>query len=464
MRASIFVTDDDEVVRSSITRRLSRGQHDIRSFDSGEALLEGLNNDIPDILLLDLKMPGMTGLETLKHVRSKAPQTLVILLTAYGTIEDAVEAMRLGAYDFLIKSIDLSGVGPVVERSIDYLTLRRRVSFETQGSAGRYALKDLIANSPSMRGLVSQVQELRQNAKTTVLLQGETGTGKEFIARVLHHNGPRQEAPFVGVNCTAIPRELFESELFGYERGAFTGANQRKPGLFEQAEGGTLFLDEIGDLDPAMQGKLLRVLQERSFKRLGGQKDIEVDLRLIAATNRDLRKEVSQGSFREDLYFRLNVVVLELPPLRQRHEDIIPLCLQALVQHGKELSKTIVSIDSDAQALLERYAYPGNIRELQNIIERAVIFCHSQTVMPHDLPRELHELAKNPVVSEVRGEEQVVRMEMTVGQQTLADIESALIEEVLRLSGYNKSLAAKRLGLTRFALDRRLKKLPDTKS
>ncbi len=464
MRASIFVTDDDEVVRSSITRRLSRGQHDIRSFDSGEALLEGLNNDIPDILLLDLKMPGMTGLETLKHVRSKAPQTLVILLTAYGTIEDAVEAMKLGAYDFLIKSIDLSGVVPVVERSLAYLTLRRRVSFEAQGSAGRYALKDLIANSPSMRGLVSQVQELSQNAKTTVLLQGETGTGKEFIARVLHHNGPRQEAPFVGVNCTAIPRELFESELFGYERGAFTGANQRKPGLFEQAEGGTLFLDEIGDLDPAMQGKLLRVLQERSFKRLGGQKDIEVDFRLIAATNRDLRKEVSQGSFREDLYFRLHVVVLELPPLRQRHEDIIPLCLQALVKHGKELSKNIMSIDPDAQALLERYAYPGNIRELQNIIERAVIFCPSQTIMPQDLPRELHELPKNPVVSEVRGKEQVVRMEMTVGQQTLADIESALIEEVLRLSGHNKSLAAKRLGLTRFALDRRLKKLPDTKS
>jgi len=312
-----------------------------------------------------------------------------------------------------------------------------------------------------MRGLVSQVQELSQNAKTTVLLQGETGTGKEFIARMLHHNGPRNDCPFVGVNCTAIPRELFESELFGYERGAFTGAHQRKPGLFEQAEGGTLFLDEIGDLDPAMQGKLLRVLQERSFKRLGGQKDIEVDFRLIASTNRDLRKDVSQGSFREDLYFRLNVVALELPPLRQRHEDIIPLCLQALDKHAKELSKHITSIDPEAQDLLERYAYPGNIRELQNIIERAVIFCHSQTVMPQNLPRELHELATKPVVSEVRGEEQVVRMEMTVGQQTLAEIEFALIEEVLHLSGNNKSMAAKSLGLTRFALDRRLKKLPD---
>jgi len=461
MRASIFVTDDDEVVRSSITRRLAKGQHDVRGFDSGEALLEGLNNDIPDILLLDLKMPGMTGLETLKHVQSKAPKTLVILLTAYGTIEDAVEAMRLGAYDFLIKSVDLSDVDLVVERAIDYLTLRRRVSFETQGHAGRYALKGLIANSPSMRGLVAQVQELSRNAKTTVLLQGETGTGKEFIARVLHHNGPRKDSPFVGVNCTAIPQELFESELFGHERGAFTGAHQRKPGLFEQAEGGTLFLDEIVDLDPAMQGKFLRVLQERSFKRLGGQKDIEVDFRLIAATNRDVRKEIRQGSFREDLYFRLNVVALELPPLRQRQEDIIPLCLQALDKHGKELNKHITSIEPDAQALLERYAYPGNIRELQNIIERAVIFCRGQTLMPQDLSRELHELTQKPVVSDVRGEEQVIRMEMTVGQQTLADIESALIEEVLRLSGYNKSLAAKSLGLTRFALDRRLKKMSD---
>ncbi len=461
MRASIFVTDDDEVVRSSITRRLTRDQHDVRSFDSGEALLEGLDHDIPDMILLDLKMSGMTGIETLKHIRPKAPQTLVILLTAYGTIEDAVEAMRLGAYDFLIKSVDLSGVGPVVERAIDYLTLRRRVSFESQDRAGRYALKDLIANSPGMRGLVAQVQELSQNAKTTVLLQGETGTGKEFIARVLHHNGPRQDAPFVGVNCTAIPQELFESELFGYERGAFTGAAQRKPGLCEQAEGGTLFLDEIGDLNHSMQAKLLRVLQERSFKRLGGQEDITVDFRLIAATHRELKKEVSQGAFREDLFFRLNVVSLDLPPLRKRVEDIYPLSLHCLFHHSRDINKDIGEIDTGARALLERYAYPGNIRELENIIERAVIFCHGKTLTSGDLPRELHGETKKVISSTTQNDEPILRLEMALGQQTLAETEFTIIEEVMKLCGQNKTLAAQKLGLTRFALDRRLKKISD---
>ncbi len=461
MHASIFVTDDDEVVRSSITRRLARGGHEVRSFDSGEALLAGLDDDVPDIILLDLKMSGMTGLETLKHIRPKAPQTLVVLLTAYGTIEDAVEAMRLGAYDFLIKSVDLSGVGPVVERAIDYLTLRRRVSFESQGSAGRYALKDLIAGSPGMRELVAQVRELSENAKATVLLQGETGTGKEFIARVLHHNGPRSDAPFVGVNCTAIPQELFESELFGYERGAFTGAAQRKPGLCEQAEGGTLFLDEIGDLNPSMQAKLLRVLQERSFKRLGGQDDITVDFRLIAATNRDLKKEVDQGAFREDLFFRLNVVSLELPPLRQRVDDIYPLSLRCLIHHSRELNKDISQIDPEARALLERYTYPGNIRELENIIERAVIFCRGKTLTPGDLPRELNEEPKKIVSSATQTGEPVLRLEMILGQQTLAETEFAIIEEVMKLCEQNKSLAAQKLGLTRFALDRRLKKIAD---
>ena len=462
MRATIFVTDDDEVVRQAISRRLAKRHQDIRSFDSGEALLVALDSDLPDIILLDLKMTGMSGLETLKHVRSKTQQTLVILLTAYGTVEDAVEAMRLGAYDFLIKSVDLSGVEPVIERALEYLTLRRRIDFETQDRPGRYALQNLVSNSPSMRELVGQIQEMAQNHKTTVLLFGETGTGKEFVARVLHHNGPRAKGPFVGVNCTAIPQELFESELFGYERGAFTGAHQRKPGLCEQAEGGTLFLDEIGDLNPTMQAKLLRVLQERSFKRLGGRQDIDVDFRLIAATNRDLRKEVAQGAFREDLFFRLHVVSLDLPPLRNRIEDIIPLSLQTLVRHSKDLGKDVAAIDPEAQELLERYPYPGNIRELENIIERAVIFCRGQSLTSGDLPREVQEVAHSAVNVVTQGDQPMVRIEMKLGEHTLGDIENTLIEEVMRVSDFNKSLAAKHLGITRFALDRRLKKQSDS--
>ena len=461
MRAKIFVTDDDKAVRSAIIRRLARQYEGIRDFDSGEALLDGLEPDYPDIVLLDLKMSGMTGLQTLQQILTRAPQTLVIILTAYGTVEDAVEAMKIGAYDFIIKSVDLDGVEPVVSRALEYLSLKRRVAFESQSVTGRYSLQNLIANSLSMKELVRQIEELVGNDRTTVLLQGETGTGKEFMARILHHNGPRRSGPFVGVNCTAIPRELFESELFGYERGAFTGATQRKPGLFEQAEDGTLFLDEIGDLDPSMQGKLLRVLQERSCKRLGGREEFDVDFRLIAATNRNLRKGVNQGTFREDLFFRLNVVALDMPPLRQRREDIMPLCREALIKHSRDCNKEINEIDPEAQVLMERYSYPGNIRELQNIIERAVIFCRSQRLMPKDLPRELREQTQKAIVSEVRGDDQIVHVEVTVGQQTLGDIESALIEEVMRLSGNVKSLAAKSLGLTRFALDRRLKKIPE---
>lgn len=458
MRATIFVTDDDEAIRSSIARRLTRRQHIVRTFESGETLLDALDHETPDIILLDLKMPGLNGLETLKGIRPKAPHTLVILLTAYGTVEDAVEAMKLGAYDFLIKSVDLAAVDPVVNRALEYLKLQRRVAFEMEGAAGRYAIHNLIADSPRMRALVAQVQELAQNPKTTVLLEGETGTGKEFIARVLHHNGPRCNGPFVGVNCTAIPHELFESEFFGYERGAFTGAFQRKPGFCEQADGGTLFLDEIGDLDLSMQAKLLRVLQERSIKRLGGREDIEVDFRLIAATNRELRKEVQQGRFREDLFFRLNVVSLQLPPLRQRTEDIIPLCLRALLNHSQAFGKTITDIDAEARTLLERYPYPGNIRELENIIERAVIFCKGNTVTAGDLPQEIREAPITPVTALGKDLEPIIRIEMALGQYTLEEIEHAVIEEALRIAHYNKSQAAKLLGMTRFALDRRLKK------
>ncbi|MEX2492915.1 MAG: sigma-54 dependent transcriptional regulator [Nitrospirales bacterium] len=462
MRATIFVTDDDEVVRQSISRRLARRHHDIRSFESGEALLAALDHDVPDIIFLDLKMTGLSGLETLKQIQSKTHQALVILLTAYGTVENAVEAMRLGAYDFLIKSVDLSGIEPVVDRALDYLTLRRRVDFETQDRPGRFSMQNVVSRSPSMKELVGQIQEMAQNLKTTVLLFGETGTGKEFVARVLHHNGPRAQGPFVGVNCTAIPQELFESELFGYERGAFTGAHQRKPGLCEQAEGGSLFLDEIGDLNPTMQAKLLRVLQERSFKRLGGRQEIDVDFRLIAATNRDLRKDVEHGTFREDLFFRLNVVSLDLPPLRKRVEDILPLSLQTLARHSKDLGKDVTAIDPDARQLLERYSYPGNIRELENIIERAVIFCRGQTLSRGDLPREVQEISHSVVNVITQGDEPLVRIEMRLGEHTLGDIENTLIEEVMRVSDFNKSLAAKHLGITRFALDRRLKKQSDS--
>ncbi len=459
MKAHIFVADDEPAIRSSLVKRLSRRHHRVTAFESGEALIKGLDQDVPDLILLDIKMPGLSGLETLKACRAKAPYSLVIMLTAYGTVQDAVEAMKLGAYDFVIKSVDLEELEQVLDRALELMMLRRRMTYQNERDMDEYALDHLIAHSGAMQSLLPQIREVALNARSSVLLLGETGTGKEFIARVLHHNGSRAAAPFIGVNCTAIPRDLFESELFGYERGAFTGAHQRKLGLLDRAEGGTLFLDEIGDLDLAMQAKLLRVLQERSFRRLGGNTDIAVDFRLIAATNRDLKKDITAGTFREDLFFRLNVVTLELPPLRKRTDDILPLCMKSMLHYGKEFGKDVTEIDPEAASLLQRYHYPGNIRELQNIIERAMIFCHGRTLTAAYLPRELQDEAKSTATTVVANDGPLIRVEMEVGKQTLAEVEDSIIEEALRLADYNKSLAAKQLGLTRFALDRRLKKM-----
>ena len=461
MRAVVFVTDDEPAIRAAIVKRLTRQGHRAVGYESAEALLVALEHDLPDLVLLDLKMPGLSGIEALKQVRQLTPNTMVIMLTAYGTVQDAVEAMKLGAYDFLIKSVDLVGIDPVITRALDVLSLRRRLESEHTHQNSQYHLRNLEAHSHVMKQLLEQVREVAENPKSSVMLLGETGTGKEFFARVIHHNGLRAAGPFIGVNCTAIPKDLFESELFGFERGAFTGANQRKFGLLEKAEGGTLFLDEIGDLDQSMQAKLLRVIQERSFRRLGGTDDIGVDFRLITATNRDLKKEVGLGSFREDLYFRLNVVAFELPPLRKRVEDILPLCQRAIVRFAQEFGKEVPDLDSEARMMLERYHYPGNIRELQNILERALIFCQGRTLTPNYLPIELRESARHVAVATGTGLDPLVRVEMKIGQQTLADIERAIIDEVLRLTDYNKTLAAKHLGLTRFALDRRLKKAND---
>ena len=461
MRAVVFVADDEQAIRAAIVKRLMKLGHHAVGYESGETLAESLQHNLPDLVLLDLIMPGINGIETLKQVRQLAPSAMVIMLTAYGTVQDAVEAMKLGAYDFLIKTVDIEGVDGVVARAVEVLKISRRLESEVGDQTNRYRLNNVEAHSRAMKQLLEQVREVAVNPKPTVMLLGETGTGKEFLARVIHHNGPRASGPFVGVNCTAIPKDLFESELFGYERGAFTGASQRKLGLMEKAEGGTLFLDEIGDLDLTMQAKLLRVIQERSFRRLGGTDDLGVDFRLITATNREIKKEVERGAFREDLYFRLNVVAFEIPPLRKRGEDVLPLCRRALVRFAQEFGKPVPELDSEACALLERYHYPGNIRELENILERAMIFCSGQIVTANYLPRELHDHIGRTTMSVTHGTERVIHIEMQVGKHTLQQIEESIIEETLRLADYNKSLAAKQLGLTRFSLDRRLKKLTD---
>lgn len=386
MQASIFVVDDQAAFRNVLVKLLSRMQHRIRSFQSGEELLVAVEEDVPDLILLDLKMPGMSGIEVLQALRPKGCDALIILLTAYGTVEDAVEAMKLGAFDFLIKTVDLENLEPVINRALEYILLRRRVSYNNEHEANQYQLSNLIAHSQTMRALLIQLREVAQNPNVPILLMGETGAGKEFLARVIHHNSVRTKGPFVKINCTTLSPMRFERDLFGYERGAFAGAERRKLGLLDQAETGTLFLDEIGDLDLAMQGKLIGIVQDRMFRRLGGVEDISGDFRVIASSYRDLKMEVSAGRFREDLFFRLNAVQFVVPPIRNRTEDVIPLAKLFMMRYGLEMGKEVTDIDPKAVATLQHYSFPGNVRELQNIIERAMMLCMGKTLTSSDLP------------------------------------------------------------------------------
>lgn len=386
MQASIFVVDDQPAFRRALEKLLSRMQHRVQTFESGNDLLSAVEEDPPDLILLDLKMPGMSGIETLEALHSKSCDALVVLLTAYGTVEDAVEAMKLGAFDFLIKTVDLESLEPVVNRALEHVWLKRRVAYDNEHEAEQYTMDNLVALSPAMKALLIQVREVAKNPTVPILVMGETGSGKEFLARVIHHAGGRAKGPFVKISCTSLSPMRFERDLFGYERGAFAGAERRKLGLLDQAETGTLFLDEIGDLDNTMQGKLIGVIQDRTFRRLGGTEDISGDYRVIASSYRNLKEDVALGRFREDLFFRLNAMPLIVPPIRNRIEDILPLAQRFMMKYGLELGKDVTDIDSKAVATLQRYAFPGNVRELQNIIERAMMLCVGRTLTNGDFP------------------------------------------------------------------------------
>ena len=386
MQASIFVTDDESAIRKAIVKRLSKRQHQVRGFQSGQELLAALEQEQPDLILLDLKMPGMSGIDVLKHLRTKARDAVVIILTAYGTVEDAVEAMKLDAYDFLIKTVDLQSVEPVVDRAVEYLALRRQVAYQAEHDAAPYAWSGLVASSPAMAGLLIRMRQVVQDPTLPVLLAGEMGTGKEYLAQVIHHNSVGTKGPFVGINCTALSPEQFEREMLGYERGAFDGIDERKRGFLERAETGTVFLDEIGNLNLAAQSQLLQMLQHRSFRRLGGTEDLAMNVRIIVATNRNLKEEVSQGRFREDLFLHLTASTFVVPSLRDRLEDLLPLTKQFMVKFGVKLGKEGIEIDPDAIASLKQYPFPGNVRELQNVIERGMMLCKGKILRANDLP------------------------------------------------------------------------------
>ena len=464
MSWQLLLVEDEASVREAFALRLSDHGYIVQTASSGEESLGLLRTSEPDILVLDLVMPNLSGLDVLARVKQISPHLLVILITARGTVKDAVEATKLGAFDFVAKSIDMEDLLHALTRATQLLTLQRHVHVQSEQDADRYAIDRVIAKSPATRAFMTQVRELASNDRVTVLLQGETGTGKQYVGRVIHHNSPRAHKPCIEVDCPSIPRELFESELFGHEKGSFTGAVGRKTGLIQLAEGGTLMFDEIGDLPLPLQAKLLRVIDERALRRVGGSATIPVDVRFMAATNRNLKDAVAKGEFREDLYFRLNVVTLVIPPLRERPDDILPLAKQFLTRSALSLRKPVHALGASAETLLQRYHFPGNVRELSNLMERAVLFCPDETLEAGHFPADVRETPVHPVADAARPESMGsaaipadhIQLAFRLGDP-LADLEDRIITAVLQRSNGNKSLAAKYLGITRWKLDRRRK-------
>src|SRR5215203_553032 len=380
----ILVADDHVSLRRGIVRALTDAQHDVDEAANGNIAIEKLHEGSYDVVLSDLKMGGSDGMDVLRTAKAMHPSTAVILMTAFGSIHTAVEAMKVGAFDFVQKPFEIEEMELKVDKAIAHRRLKHEIEYLRHTQQDIYDFDRIVGASGALQRVLDIVKKVAKS-NTTVLIRGETGTGKELIAGATHHNSLRNNRNFVKVNCAALQENLLESELFGHEKGAFTGADKQRIGRFEQADGGTLFLDEIGDMSANTQAKILRVLQEHEFERLGGTRTLRVDVRLIAATNRDLPAMVQAGQFREDLYYRLNVVSIEMPPLRERKDDIVPLAMSFIRRFAGELKKKIDGLEPEAQKLLMRYNWPGNIRELENTIERAILLADGTHITTEDL-------------------------------------------------------------------------------
>jgi DNA-binding NtrC family response regulator len=444
---TILIVEDEAKMRRLLELNLGEDGFTTLSAGDAESGLKLLRENSVDLVVTDLKLPGMNGLEFLQAIKRQNAALPVVVMTAFGTVETAVEAMKAGASDYVLKPFSLSEMRMVIRKELDVRDLREENRSLREALGKRYAHPNVVARSVKMQEVLATVERVAPT-NSTVLLGGESGVGKDLIARAIHEKSRRASGPFIKINSTAIPENLLESELFGYEKGAFTGANASKPGKFELADKGTLFLDEIGDVPPAIQVKLLRVLQEREFERLGGTRTVKVDVRLIAATNRDLREALEQGTFREDLYYRLNVVPIDIAPLRQRKEDIPDLVNLFVSRFAGDSGKQVKSISPDAMQILVNYHWPGNVRELQNIIERACALAKGTVIEPEDIHLDVRPAKAASGASGFLPE-----------GMTLEHWEDEMIQEALRRANGNKSQAARLLGLSRNALRYRLSKI-----
>jgi len=446
----ILVVDDESIIRENLERILSEENYQVTSVATGEEALSFLKETDVDVVLLELNLPDTTGIEVLKKGKELDPDLLVIIITGYASVESAVQALKLGAYDYIKKPFKADVIKLIVRLAFEAQQLKKQV-----GSLKR-RLKlpshlNIIAESEQMRHILKQVTEVARHESATILITGESGTGKQVVARSVHLLSPRRENPFLEINCAALPDNLLESELFGYEKGAFTDARQRKKGLFEAAEGGTVFLDEIGEMPMNLQAKLLGVLENRRFRRLGGHRDITVDARIVAATNRNPKKAMEQKEFRQDLYYRLNVFPIHIPPLRERPEDVLAMAHLFLFQFTQQFSKSFQKIDSRAAAYLKEYSWPGNVRELRNVLERICIMYDDTALSVSHLPRE--------IVS-FQGSSSFIEVPETVFdiEAVLDEVTCQLIQRAMKKTEGNTASAARLLGIPRGTLRYKMKK------
>ena len=465
-KKQVLIVDDEPNLRKILAAQLSRDGYEVMLAEDGEQGLTMLREHHIDLVVTDLKMPKVDGMMLLRDALREQPDLPIVMITAHGTVDTAVEALKLGAFDYLTKPFDKDEVRQVVAKALKTRQLaQEEATTEPVGKAKNEpgARFGIIGQSPGLTDLYAVLERVA-DTPTTVLITGESGTGKELVARALHEHSTRKDKPFIKVNCAAIPKELIESELFGYERGAFTGAVSSKPGRFELANGGTLFLDEVGEIPVEMQVKLLRALQESEFERVGGIKTIHVDVRLVAATNRDLKKLIAAGGFREDLFYRLNVVSIRLPALRERDTDIPLLVEHFLAKFNERLKKQVTGVEPEARDILSAYGWPGNIRELENVMERSVLFCDAQKLRVEDLPGELRGGAGSvaPPTSDASGSDIPLSAEGGLKEHVkvaMSRLERDLVSRALKQTSGNVTHAARLLKISRKGLQLKMKEL-----